>query len=210
MKIKQVVFSDFYREATNKNQIYLHHTAGTGIAENVFGNWQQDKIGRIGTCIAIGRDGTIAQGFGSDYWAYHLGLTNAPFRAAGLSFIPLDKCSIGIEIVNWGWLTKKGEKFYSYVGTEIPKDQVCELTKPYKGYKYWQNYTDEQIASVVELLKLWKEKYKIDLTYNEDIWQVCHRALKGENGVYTHNSVRADKSDVYPCPKLIEALKGLK
>ena len=30
-----------------------------------------------------------------------------------------------------------------------------------------------------------------------------------ENGVYTHNSVRKDKADVYPHPKLIEALKAL-
>jgi N-acetyl-anhydromuramyl-L-alanine amidase AmpD len=210
MKIKQVLFKDFYREVTNKNQIYLHHTAGTGIPENVFHNWEQDKIGRVGTCIAIGRDGSIAQGFGSEFWAYHLGLTNTTFREFGLSFIPLDKNSIGIELVNWGQLTKKGEKFYSYTNTEIPKDQVCELEKTYKGFKYFQNYTDEQIASVVELLKLWKEKYKIDLKYNEDIWQVCPRALKGDNGVFTHNSVRKDKCDVYPHPKLIEALKSLK
>jgi hypothetical protein len=75
--------------------------------------------------------------------------------------------------------------------------------------KYWQNYTDEQIKSVIDLLILWKEKYKIDLTYHEDIWQVTARALKGENGVFTHNSVRVDKCDVYPHPKLIEALKLL-
>jgi hypothetical protein len=121
----------------------------------------------------------------------------------------LDKLSIGIEIVNWGYLVKKGDKFYSYVNSEVPIDQVCELETPYKGQKYWQNYTDEQIESVVELLKLWKTKYGINLTYNGDIWDVTTRALKGENGVFTHNSVRKDKADVYPHPKLIEALKTL-
>jgi N-acetyl-anhydromuramyl-L-alanine amidase AmpD len=209
MKIKQIKFDDYYKESSPKKQIYLHHTAGTGKAENVFGNWQLDKIGKIGTCVAIGRDGTIAQGFGSEFWAYHLGLTSAPFKANGIPFINLDKISIGIEIVNWGYLIKKGDKFYSYVNTEVPSDQVCELASPYKGQKYWQNYTDEQIKSVIELLILWKEKYKIDLTYHEDIWKVTARALKGENGVFTHNSVRVDKCDVYPHPKLIEALKLL-
>jgi len=33
--------------------------------------------------------------------------------------------------------------------------------------------------------------------------------LKGENGVLTHNSVRPDKTDVYPNPKLVAMLKGL-
>lgn len=209
MNIKQVAFSDYYKEITAKKQIYLHHTAGTGNAENVFSNWERDKQGRIGTCVAIGRDGSIVQGFKSEFWAYHLGLTSQPFRANNLPFIPLDKISIGIEIVNWGYLTKKGDKFYSYAGTEVPKDEVTTLAKPFKGQKYFQSYTPEQIDSTIELLKLWKDKYNIDITYNDDIWDVSKRALSGENGVFTHNSVRSDKSDVFPCPNLIEALKTL-
>ena len=209
MKLKQIIFNDYYKEVAPKKQVYLHHTAGTGKGDNVFAIWENDKIGKIGTCVVIGRDGTIFQGFKSEHWAYHLGLTSAPFKANGLPFLHLDKLSIGIEIVNWGYLVKKGDKFYSYVNSEVPSDQVCELATPYKGQKYWQNYTDEQIESVVDLLKLWKEKYGINLTYNADIWDVTKRALSGENGVYTHNSVRKDKADVYPHPKLIEALKTL-
>jgi hypothetical protein len=127
----------------------------------------------------------------------------------GLPFLPLDRSSIGIEICNYGPLTQKGGKYYNYVGGEIKKDDVIELDKPYKGYKYWQNYTDAQIESVKELLMHWSTKYGIDLTYNEDIWEVSKRALKGEEGVFTHNSVRPDKADVYPHPKLIAMLKSL-
>ena len=57
---------------------------------------------------------------------------------------------------------------------------------------------------VKELLLLWKESYKIPLSYNEDIWDISKRALAGEAGVYTHNSVRKDKVDIYPHPKMIE------
>ena len=35
------------------------------------------------------------------------------------------------------------------------------------------------------------------------------RALKGESGVYTHNSVRFDKIDITPQPKMIAMLKSL-
>jgi hypothetical protein len=62
---------------------------------------------------------------------------------------------------------------------------------------------------VKDLLTLWKSRYNIPLTYNDDIWDVCPRALKGESGVFTHNSVRFDKVDVSPQPKLIKMLKSL-
>jgi hypothetical protein len=56
---------------------------------------------------------------------------------------------------------------------------------------------------------LWKERYNIPLNYHEDIWDVTPRALKGEPGVYTHNSVRFDKTDISPQPNMIAMLKGL-
>jgi len=121
----------------------------------------------------------------------------------------LDKISIGIEICNWGQLTLKNGKFYNYVGKEVPADEVCELATPYKGNKFFHNYTDKQIESVKQLLLLWKDKYGIPLTYDESIWEVTPRALKGEAGVFTHNSVRKDKTDIYPHPKMVEMLKNI-
>jgi len=207
-KIKQYEFRGYYREAMPKRQVYLHHTAGGPKAEPVFGGWEKTPV-KIATCVVIAGDGQIVQGFGSQYWAYHLGLKNDVFKANGIPYQSLDKISIGIELCNWGGLTKKGGKFYHYLGKEVPADEVVELETPYKGYKYVHAYSDAQIESVVYLLKLWHDKYGIDLTYNDDIWDVCPRALKGEYGIYTHNSVRKDKIDVTPQPKLIEALKAL-
>lgn len=203
-KIVQIPFNDYYREVTNKTQIYLHHTAGTGKGDDVYRWWGSDKP-RVATCVVIDRDGTIKQGFGSQYWAYHLGLPNSVFKGQGLPYINLDKISIGIELVNWGQLTKKGQKFYSYTGKEV--EDVCEVS--YKGFKYFENYTEAQIESVKYLLELWHNKYDIDIKYNEDIFKLNTRALKGQNGLYTHNSVRVDKVDVYPHPNLIEMLKTL-
>jgi len=208
MKTKQVHFRSYNYEKIEKKQIYLHHTAGGPSGEQVFQYWES-QANKVATCVAISNDGTIVQGFGSECWAYHLGLGTKHFMSQGLPFLPLDRSSIGIEICNYGPLTQKGGKYYNYVGGEIKKDDVIELDKPYKGYKYWQNYTDAQIESVKELLLHWSTKYGIDLTYNEDIWEVSKRALKGEEGVFTHNSVRPDKADVYPHPKLIAMLKSL-
>jgi hypothetical protein len=41
------------------------------------------------------------------------------------------------------------------------------------------------------------------------VWDVTARALTGQPGVYTHNSVRYDKADIFPQPELIEMWKGL-
>ena len=124
--------------------------------------------------------------------------------------LQIDPIAIGIEICNWGPLTLKGNKFYNYVDREVALDQVCALDKPYKGHLYYHAYTDAQIESVRQLLVYWSKIHGIDLTYNEDIWDITVRALKGENGVFTHNSYRKDKSDVSPQPKLIAMLKALK
>ncbi len=118
------------------------------------------------------------------------------------------KISIGIEVCNWGQLTlKKDGKYYNYVNREVT--DVIKLDKAFKGYLYWHNYTDAQIASLKVLLLHLKAKYNIDLTYNDDIWAISKRALLGVNGVFTHNSIRKDKVDMYPHPKLIEMLKSL-
>lgn len=216
MNLKQIDFpeSQYIKEEHAKKQIYIHHTAGNASGENVFLGWANNKE-RIATCVSISGkgaktvDGQIIQGFNSKYWAYHLGLKESTFQSKGVSYQSLDKISIGIEICNWGQLTEKGGKYYNYVNREVPKDEVIKLDAAYKGHQFFHNYTDAQIASVKDLLLLWNNKYGIPLDYNEDIWDITTRALKGEKGVFTHNSVRRDKVDIYPHPKMIEMLKSL-
>jgi N-acetyl-anhydromuramyl-L-alanine amidase AmpD len=216
MEIKKVDFSssNYILEEHPKYQIYLHHTAGNANGEGVF-QWWASNSERIATCVAISGkgdntiDGEIIQGFGSKYWAYHLGLKKQIFTNNNLPYISLDKNSIGIEICNWGDLDYRDGRFYNYVNREVPESEVIELAKPFKGDRFFHNYTDAQIESVHQLLVLWKQRYNIPLLYNDDIWDISKRALNGVAGVFTHNSVRADKNDVYPHPKLIEMLKSL-
>jgi hypothetical protein len=59
------------------------------------------------------------------------------------------------------------------------------------------------------MLRYWGGLYSIPISYNSDIWDVNKRALNGDAGVFTHNSVRYDKVDVSPQPKLIQMLKTL-
>ena len=205
LNIKSVSYTQYNREQHPKKQIYLHHTAGTGTGAGCFAGWEK-KANKICTAIVIERNGQIVQGFPSSAWGYHLGTKVDVFKKQGLPYVALDKISIGIELINWGGLTEKEGKYYSYTGREVT--DVCKLK--YKHYQYWENYTPEQIESTRKLLLYWGKKYGIDLTYNEDIFNVTPRALKGDSGVFCHVSTRVDKVDCYPHPGLIEMLKSLK
>ena len=106
-------------------------------------------------------------------------------------------------------MTFKNGKFYNYVNRVVPENEVVKLDKPHRGHQFYHVITDAQIEATKDLLLLWKDRFSIPLTYNEDIWDITPRALRGEPGVFTHNSVRFDKVDVSPQPKLIEMLKSL-
>lgn len=209
--------NEYIRVQTDKKQIYLHHTAGRSSGVRCINHWNNDKRGRVATCVVISgkdaqlsKDGEICQAFSSRYWAYHLGVKSEIFKAYGVPYQLLDKISIGVEICNWGYLYEKDGKYYNYVNIEVPIDEVTILDKPYKGKTFWHKYTNAQIESVRQLLVFWRERYNIDITYNEcDMWEISKRALRGSNGLFTHNSVRPTKMDIYPCPRLIKMLKEL-
>lgn len=221
MKITQYNFpySQYIREEHKKTQIFLHHTAGNSDPFGVYRYWSNGPE-RIATCVVIGGkppkngrwiDGEIAQGYSSRYWAFHLGLRESTFQKYNLPYKSLDRISIGVEICNWGQLTydPATKKYYNYVNGVVPENEVCKLDIPFKGYKYFHAYTDAQIETVKELLLLWKDRYGIPIEYNPDIFDITIRALRGEPGVYTHNSVRTSKLDISPQPKMIAMLQSL-
>ena len=209
-KIKQVRLKDnqFFKEESPKTQIYLHHTAGNGNAEGVSKYWNGNET-RIGTAFVIGEDGTIVQCFSSKHWAWHLGIDNQDFSRNGAKYVNLNKCSVGIEVCNWGYLTKKGDKFYNYAGGVIKPENVTELDKPFKGFKYWYKYSDAQIEALRQLIVYLCETYNIPTEYRSEIWAIDKLAFQNAKGIFTHNSVRKDKSDMYPCPRVIKMLQSL-
>jgi N-acetyl-anhydromuramyl-L-alanine amidase AmpD len=205
---KRLSNDQFIQEEHPKKQIYLHHTAGGGNPIAV-ANYFQQKEGKVATAFVIGEKGTIVQLFSSKHWAYHLGLKPEVFSEMGVTYRSLDKISIGIEICNYGPLKKQNGYFINYVGGRVDRSQVTELNGKYKGHIWWQKYTDAQIESTRQLLVYLCDTYGISKDYFDSIFDIDKRALKGENGIFTHNSVRHDKSDIYPCPRMIEMLKNL-
>jgi N-acetyl-anhydromuramyl-L-alanine amidase AmpD len=208
----------YYSEVLRKTQIYIHHTAGNSNPLLVVDSWKQTPE-KISTAFVIAgkpdksksyQDGDIVQGFSSKYWSYHLGIKKEIFQSRNIEYKPLDKYSIGIELCNWGYL-KKGQdgKFRTYVNSIVPEEEAIKLDTPFRRYEYWHNYTDAQINALRDLLVYLCDKFNIPKTYNEDMWDVSNKALSGESGIWTHVSVRSDKTDCYPHTKLVTMLKSL-
>lgn len=214
---KQLDKSRYFQDVVKKNQIVIHHTAGGPSANNVIHGWNVSRGAKVATCVVVSGkgkapiiDGQIVQCFSSKNWAYHLGISKKVFSLHKVAYSNLDKHAIGIEICNYGQLKFVDGKYYNIYNGEVKPEEVTTLETPYKGHKYFHKYTDAQIESVRQLLKYWGRVYMIDLTFDyEQLFTVNKKALKGENGLYTHNSYRTDKVDAYPCPRLIKMLKEL-
>lgn len=202
----------YYKESYTKTQIYLHHTvSGEGVIGDV--NWWTQTKERVATCVIVDRSGKIYQAFSSGYWAHHLGIKQTEFTKFGIPNIneKLNKESIGIEIDSWGGLVKKNGKWYNASDKPMDESKVVEYPKGYKGYYAFEKYTDEQIEAVRQLLVYWGNRFRINLTYKGDeIFNLNEKALSGVNGVWTHTSVRSDKSDCHPQIELVNMLKSLK
>lgn len=202
-KLQLVDWDKYYKEEYEKKQIVLHHTvSGPGIRGDLL-TWKKYKS-NIGTCLIVERDGTIKQLFSSRYYAYHLG--------AGKPY--LDKTSIAIELDNWGQLEEKNGKLYTIYGNEVDVETV-HYSEGFRGEQLFEAYSIAQLRSVGELLLLWNKTYNIPLQYNEDMWDVSKKALRGDPGVWTHVSYRPwpssrNKWDCHPDPNLKSMLRTLK
>lgn len=203
----------YVKKEYNKNIIVLHHTASGGSAKSDVDYWKSNSE-KIATAFVIDRDGTIWQCFSSKYYAAHLGTPTSTFKKFNINntVLNLHKHSIGIELDNWGWLTKKSDgKYYTWANTIIPEDKVQVFSTPYLGQSYFEKYTDKQLESVRELLIYLCDTYKIPKTYNDDMWFISKKALSGEPGIWSHTSYReSGKWDAYPYEPLIRLLNNLK
>lgn len=202
--------------------LFLHHTAGWDNPYNTINSWNKDNRGRVGTAYVVGGqsvkgrtkyDGVVVECIPDNFIGWHLGKVGN-FNAS--------KYSVGIEINNFGYVDKRGDKFYTYVDTEVNPDQVCDLGYKFRGKQYWHKYSDTQIEAVRKLILHIAEIYpKIDIRkglleeletktgaeafeFNKD----AYNAKK--YGLWTHTNVRKDKFDCFPQPELINMLKSLK
>ena len=208
----------FYPVETPKSQIYIHHTAGNQNVKRTIEIWNQGTS-HVSTHYITNNNGEVEQLYIDEYWANHLGVRGSTFKALNIPYRNLNKYSLGIELSAFGGVTLKGGVYKTIYNSTLPESEVSQPVdaygKPmtYKGYKYYQKYTNTQIANVKNVITGWMNKYNIPFNYdwNElfDPNTLSKKALRGEKGVYTHNSVRTGKQDVFPQKELIDMFKSI-
>ncbi|BBI90661.1 N-acetylmuramoyl-L-alanine amidase [Tenacibaculum phage PTm1] len=213
-RIKEVPFpsNQYYKEVFDKNQIVLHHTVSDGSsAKGDIATWLQSTA-RVSTSIIITENGIIHQCFDANYWGHALGLKRAYLKSKGFKDYlyrnkKLNKGAIQIELDSLGPVKSNGHSV-AY-GGRLRTNDIITYDNPYRGYKHFEKYSDDALETLYYLLRNLTEVYEIPTKYNEDMWDVSHRALNGADGIWTHTSYRVDKSDCHPDPNLIEVLKTL-
>jgi len=213
-------------EFANKEYIFLHHTAGWEDPFKTVDMWENDTRGRIGTHYVLGginikthdptQDGVLVKCIPDKYFAWHLG----GYTSHGIDPY-MHKHSIGIEICNFGQLTKEGDEFCTYTGRAIDERYVEDLGFEFRGHRYWHKYTDAQIEKLRLLLIALSNQFDIDLSIGLcEKLDPIERAYKGFGfdrdardgkikGLLSHTNVRRDKMDVSPQRNLIKMLKSL-
>lgn len=212
--------NEYMQGPTNKEYIFLHHTAGWNNPYRVVDSWANDNRGRVGTQFVIGGinprtgddtyDGQIVKCFDDQCYAWHLGI--------GGNYVHTH--SIGIELCHFGWVTQKGSDFYTYTSTRVDPKFVVELDKPFRGYKYWLKYSNHQLNSLRHLLQSLTDTHNISkeiglkerLTQMDPVsaFEYFKEAKQGKvRGILSHTSVRPDKFDVFPQDELIDLIMNL-
>jgi N-acetyl-anhydromuramyl-L-alanine amidase AmpD len=186
----------------------LHHTVSQpGYAKKVIDEWNNRSNSSVATHFVLDVDGTFYQTIPLDgYYAYHVGIKHP-------NNFKLTQSAIGIEIVNWGGLTNRvGELFNAYgqsVGSVNDSDKIS-FKNGYRGYYFFQKYTDAQVDALRQMMLFLNDKYGIPLDYNSDMFDVSPKALAVTPGIWSHTSVKGEKSDIFPQPEVIGMLKSLK
>lgn len=205
-KSLRVVDGQFIAQKQNKLSIFIHHLAGTTKGSV---NWWNQTKDRVATQIIISRDGTIHECFPLEYWAYHLGVEGDDnFH---------EKHSVNIELESYGGLVQHNGLWKAKVSStsyrDIPQDEVYVLDNEWRGYKAFHAYTKEQCQAVKELLEwLWLDSDFEDLRPQRKLgkwWEYDKTVLtERKAGVYSHTTVRKDKSDIYPDKNLLAAVSA--
>ena len=182
MQINKITYNHKIKSRTKKTGIVIHGTGGSSV-EGCVNSFDPDAVS---VPFIIDRDGKIYQLYDEAYDHYHAG---AKFRA-------ISKKTIGIELVNWNFLIKKNDGYYSWVNKRIDDNDVIK-TDLWRGYTAFHNVTSEQHKSLCKLLKYLCEKYEIQKSLIRDYNQKLINNSEW-SGICFHSSFHPEKTDFHP------------
>ena len=201
---------------TDKEYVFLHHTAGWHNPFNCVDQWGRDSRGAVATEFVLGGpsvkgnddkfDGVMVQAFPKGGYGWHLGKNGSQH---------MHTHSVAIEVCNFGWV-KDGK---TYAGTKVHESQLVELAKPFRGHTTWHRYSDAQIEALHKWILWIAERDSIDVRAGlpalikekgADAFEFNEDAYYGRvKGLWTHTNTRKDKVDMFPQQELMDMLTSL-
>ena len=184
-----IAIDQYFQQVFRKTNIVLHHTVSSS-AQSAR-SWWQHTPSRIGTAFIIEKDGTIIQCFDDAHWAHHLGL-RSPLN------LPLNRASIGIELVNEGYLWPQPDGTFNWLRPDGPEYDGDTLTmaNAWRGASTWPIYPMAQVDACAELITMLCKKHSIPRTFAPQ--GILDMNAPQRYGIYAHHNVRLDKTDVSP------------
>lgn len=117
----------------------------------------------------------------------------------------INERSIFIEICNYGELILKDGVYYNYFNKPINSSVVLNLND-----KYYESLTQNQINSIVSLVKYLKNKWQIEFNIKiDEDWFNYNENWFSLGGLRTFGQINKEKSDLFAQPDLIEALNTI-
>ena len=140
---------------SNPDTIVIHFTDGNSVAAALETLCDPGK--NVSAHVVVGRDGSLTQLVPFDHIAWHAGESSWGAR------VKFNYYSLGIEVQNAGRLVRRGDSFYSSIGTGYPAYQVCEATHRNElDPTYWHTYSVTQLEAVNEVCALLVSTYGIN------------------------------------------------
>jgi N-acetylmuramoyl-L-alanine amidase len=153
--------------STPPTLLVMHYTASGGTAEGDARHFANQSRRGVSAHITVGRKAEIFQSVPFTNIAHHAGRSSWRGRANCNHF------SIGIEIDNWGILTKREDGTYrSWTNTKVDPAHVIKAAHKNGGPEtYWETYTEEQLAILEDVTEALLKAYPSiqDIVGHDDI-----------------------------------------
>jgi N-acetylmuramoyl-L-alanine amidase len=152
--------------------LVMHYTAGLNHTSTV--SWFMNREAKVSAHLVIGRSGELVQMVPFNVVAWHAGPSTWVDRETGAPVESLNKCAIGIELVNVGrlarnpasgrWTSKKPLREFE------DADVIVANHKHETARCGWLRYTEEQLRAAREVAALIVRTYGLrDVVGHEDI-----------------------------------------
>ncbi len=148
--------------------IVIHYTGSRSLKGDIRALTRSKRQVSAHFVIDDDQDGTIYQLMPLNKIAWHAGVSKMKTAAGTRNSI--NRFSIGIEVVNPGYLSKGGDgNFVTALGESVlPAEAVLAKHKNERSERYWCKYKPGQIASVAHLCLELKEKFGIKYIVGHD------------------------------------------